>query len=210
MDAGSPSFPQAVWLWPYSPQRVCFGWGAPTFQTRALPRRAFSGPAPLGEPVHCSCADAKKGPARHCFSGITDCTAEISSNRRPECPGSGGIFGCQAANWSRAGLPTENISYFRVLSRVLGKFPEEAVRKPDFFCFSPDSSRFLPSAAAFPGQPGDCPAKKRRSYLLFFAISARIRALIYPALLGTLDSFSIISCSVFFIRRILRLTVCAL
>lgn len=146
MDAGSLSFPQAVWLWPYSPQRVCFGWGAPTFQTRALPRRAFSGPAPPGGAGPLFLRRCKKGPARHCFSGITDCTAEISSNRRPECPGSGGIFGCQAANWSRAGLPTENISYFRVLSRVLGKFPEEAVRKPDFFCFSPDSSRFLPSA----------------------------------------------------------------
>ena len=119
-------------------------------------RAALFGPVPQRLPrwqVHRLLpTDAKKAlPSPD--SGITDCTAEISPEKSGSPPGSGGIFGCQAANWNRAGLPTENIPYFRILSRVLGEFPGKSKKIPVFFGFPPVSSGFLRPVAAEEGAP---------------------------------------------------------
>ena len=182
MDAGSLSFPHAVWLWPHPRKGLAMD-GRSKRGTLCRPAQADIKPARLGNgcsssrlppsrPGHCRAAlfgpvpqrlprwqvhrllptDAKKAlPSPD--SGITDCTAEISPEKSGSPPGSGGIFGCQAANWNRAGLPTENIPYFRILSRVLEEFPGKSKKIPVFFGFPPVSSGFLRPVAAEEGAP---------------------------------------------------------
>ena len=156
-----------------SPQRACYGWQKQKrYPLRALAKGAALRACTPSRPGHCRAAlfgpvpqrlprwqvhrllptDAKKAlPSPD--SGITDCTAEISPEKSGSPPGSGGIFGCQAANWNRAGLPTENIPYFRILSRVLGEFPGKSKKIPVFFGFPPVSSGFLRPVAAEEGAP---------------------------------------------------------
>lgn len=117
-------------------------------------RAALFGPVPQRLPrwqVHRLLpTDAKKAlPSPD--SGITDCTAEISPEKSGSPPGSGGIFGCQAANWNRAGLPNANIIIFL---DFVNTFREKTGFFEKNFRFYPVYSRLLQF-------PLDCSKKEK-------------------------------------------------